>query len=337
MSKRDYYFDNAKFFLIFLVVFGHAIQTYIEYEPFLLSLYKTIYSFHMPAFILVAGYFAKGVYEKGYARVLVKKLILPYLIFQVIYSIYYFYLRNESTLTVDPFHPQWSLWFLVSLFCWNLMLLLFVQIFKLSWKPTLITSIVFGLFIGYFNDVSGYLSLSRTFVFFPFFLLGYYIKREHFHMLNKKPVKLAAYFSLSFVLFLMILLPEWSNRWLLGSHSYQDLGQPYEISPLIRFTIYALNIWLIASFFSIVPQKKYFFTNWGKNTLYVYLLHGFIIQLFRETQIGLIVNPFISLLLIMVASLFLTILLSTNWITAIAQPLIELRANRLKKMLSKHE
>jgi len=173
--------------------------------------------------------------------------------------------------------------------------------------------------------------ISRTFVFFPFFLLGYFLKREHLSYLKKKPIKLAAVFSITVVLLFMIVLPEWSNRWLLGSHSYQDIGSSNEISPLIRLIVYSINIWLVASFLSLAPEKQYFFTKWGKNTLYVYLLHGFIIQFFREISISLIINPYVSLILIMIASLLLTILLSTNWIAAISQPFIELRTNRLKK------
>ncbi|PPA72246.1 acyltransferase family protein [Jeotgalibacillus proteolyticus] len=332
MSKRDYFFDNAKFILIFLVVFGHAIQPYIAEDPLLLSLYKTIYFFHMPAFILVAGYFAKGIHEKGHIRKLVKKLIIPYLIFQTIYTIYYYFLRNEQSLVVDPFNPQWSLWFLVSMFFWSLLLILFVDVLKLSWKTALPLSIALGLLIGFVNDFSQILSISRTFVFFPFFLLGYYAKRNHIYALKRKPFRLAAFFSLTVVLLFMMLLPNWSTQWLLGSHSYENIGAAVEISPFIRMTIYAINVWLVASFFSLVPDKKYFYTKWGKNTLYVYLLHGFIIQLFRENLIDIVIHPYVSLVLIMAASWVLTIILSTNWITAVAQPLIELKANRLKKL-----
>ncbi|WP_240732964.1 acyltransferase family protein [Jeotgalibacillus sp. S-D1] len=337
VTKRDYFFDNAKFILIFLVVFGHAIQTYIETDPLLLSVYKTIYFFHMPAFILVAGYFAKGIHQKGLIRKLVKKLLIPYLIFQLIYTIYYYFLRNEQTLTIDPFNPQWSLWFLVSMFFWSLLLLLFIGVLRLSWKTAVPISFGLGIMIGFVDDLTSTLSISRTFVFFPFFLIGYYINREQFTWLKKRPFQLAGVFSIAVVLLFMLVFPEWSNKWLLGTYSYSELGQPRELSPFIRMLIYSLSLWLVASFFSITPEKKYFYTNWGKNTLYVYLLHGFIIQLFRESNIDVFVNPYVSLLLIMISSLLLTILLSTNWITAVTQPIIELKASRLKKLSPKEK
>ena len=65
-QQRDYYFDNGKFLLIFFVVFGHFIRSFIENNEPLLALYKTIYAFHMPAFILVSGHFCKGYFKRVY-------------------------------------------------------------------------------------------------------------------------------------------------------------------------------------------------------------------------------------------------------------------------------
>ena len=127
MNKREYYFDNAKFILIFLVVFGHFLRSFIADSEAINTLYKVIYTFHMPAFILISGYFAKGFNKKGYVSKITRKLILPYLIFQVIYSLFYFFLYKESTIQVDPLKPHWSLWFLISLFSWNIMLYLFTR------------------------------------------------------------------------------------------------------------------------------------------------------------------------------------------------------------------
>ena len=50
LKERDYFFDNARMILIFLVVFGHLLQPYTEESKYLSSLYLTIYSFHMPCF-----------------------------------------------------------------------------------------------------------------------------------------------------------------------------------------------------------------------------------------------------------------------------------------------
>ena len=98
MKTRDAYYDNAKFFLIFFVVFGHFIQSYIHEDQLIYTLYTTIYTFHMPALILISGFFAKGFHKKGYLKKVAKKLIIPYLIFQGVYSLYYFFIHEQKVI-----------------------------------------------------------------------------------------------------------------------------------------------------------------------------------------------------------------------------------------------
>src|SRR3954454_11961298 len=77
-KSRSKYFDNAKFILIFLVVFGHMISPYKDQDKVLFTLYSVIFLFHMPAFILISGYFAKGYRKKGYLLKTVQKILVPY-------------------------------------------------------------------------------------------------------------------------------------------------------------------------------------------------------------------------------------------------------------------
>jgi fucose 4-O-acetylase-like acetyltransferase len=72
MENRDAYYDNAKFLLVFFVVFGHFIQSYIHEDQLIYTLYTTIYTFHMPAFILISVFFAKGFHKKGYLKKIAK-------------------------------------------------------------------------------------------------------------------------------------------------------------------------------------------------------------------------------------------------------------------------
>src|SRR3954454_22651163 len=180
-SRRSLYFDNAKFFLIFLVVFGHVISPLKGNDDFLFSLYSVIFLFHMPAFILISGYFSKGFQKKGYFLKTIKKILLPYLIFQVIYSIFYYLSGQESTLKFDLLEPHWTLWFLLSLFNWNVLLYFFA---RLKWFGLALAAVI-GIAIGYFDHVGSYLSLSRTFVFFPYFLLGFLLEQKNFKLVKK--------------------------------------------------------------------------------------------------------------------------------------------------------
>ncbi|MGM0844372.1 MAG: acyltransferase family protein [Bacillota bacterium] len=332
-TSRDYYFDNAKVILIFLVVFGHFIRSFIENDPYVLALYKTLYTFHMPAFIIVSGFFAKGFYKKGYIPKLFKKLILPYLLFQIIYSIYYFFLYNRNSLTIDIYNPQWSLWFLLSLFCWNILLYLFVRKWKFSRNNALVIAFAVGIAIGFIDNVSNFLSLSRTFVFFPLFLLGYFLKKEHFSMLQKNKFRIASAVIPAVVFIFMFFVPEFSDKWLLGSKSYEQLGGKDIFSPFARSGVYLLNLIMAFSFFSFVPKSRHFFTKWGASTLYVYLIHGFFVKFFRESHYTDLLPPVQSIIFLVVASFILTVLLSSRPLTSLTQPLIELKTSKLHHFL----
>src|SRR5690625_3012262 len=185
--QRNAYFDNARLVLIFLVVFGHMIQPFINGSTAVNTFYMWVYTFHMPAFIFLSGFFAKGSGSLAYVGRLARRLLIPYLIFQVIYTIFYIYVGQMSVPT-DLFYPRWSLWFLLSLFCWHLLLIIFKRFPPLI---SLALALQLGVIVGYFSEVGHTYSLSRTIVFFPFFLAGYWVTKEHLRLLKHSYVKMA--------------------------------------------------------------------------------------------------------------------------------------------------
>src|SRR5690606_23588531 len=95
---------------------------------------------------------------------------------------------------------------------------------------------------------------------------------------------------------------------------------------------YILSLIMVFSFFSLVPKRQYFFTNLGKNTLYVYLLHGFFIRLFRVSEVQDLFNEPENFLLLAGIAFLLTLLLSSKIAISFAEPLIELKASKLKSL-----
>lgn len=332
MNTRDAYYDNAKYLLILLVVFGHLIQSYIHENKLIFTIYTTIYLFHMPAFILISGYFAKGFHQKGYLLKITKKLIGPYLIFQGIYSFYYFVIYGKDTIKLDPFIPQWSLWFLISLFCWNVMLFLFTK-----FKPVygFILAISLGIVIGYFDEINTYLSLSRTIVFFPLFLLGYYFKKEDFKRIQTNKIKIISFCIVLTIFAVFYILPEFDYKWLFGSKPYEELHDSGINGGIVRLGVYVLTILTTLCFLAIVPKRNFFFTKWGTRSIYIYLLHGFFIKFFRNSELVDLLKETQQIVVLIFISLLLTMLLSSNFIKAIAQPFIELKISTLKNLLIK--
>ena len=330
MKQRESYFDNAKFILMFFVVFGHILRTYIDQNETIYALYNTIYTFHMPAFILLSGFFAKGFNKKGYIKKLSMKLILPYLLFQILYTIYYYYLFDRSTLEFEALDPNWALWFLLSLFFWNLMLFAFTKL-----KPAAGIALAIGLalLVGYIDTISTYLSLSRTFVFFPFFLIGYHLQKEHFQKLTTAKFKFYALVSFGLIFVWFYYFPEIDSQWLLGSKPYSEIETASILSMFKRLGMFIVNSFMIMSFMALVPKGSYFFTRWGTQTLYVYLLHGFFVRTFRFTSISEYFTTVENYILLAAISLIITIILSSDLTRSIAQPIIEFNTRHTKMMM----
>ncbi|TDL80247.1 acyltransferase family protein [Peribacillus frigoritolerans] len=333
MKNRESYFDNAKFILIILVVFGHVIRSFIDDNEFMLNVYKFVYTFHMPAFILISGFFAKGYNKKGYVQKIFKKLIIPYLIFQGIYSVYYFLVESGNTLAVDPLDPHWSLWFLMSLFFWNLFLFAYT---KLDKRLAMLIAIGLGVAIGYVDSASNYLSVSRTFVFFPLFLAGFYLDKSHFKKLTAAKVRLAS-IALLLVTFIAYFNLDFDYEWLFGSKPYSAVSNADAADAFIRLGFYSLTFILTFSFLSLIPKRNFFFTHWGTRTFYVYLLHGFIVKSFRNSEALDWLKDYQSVTLIILLSILLTFILSTNFVKTVTQPIIELKATNLKKYFKNRE
>ncbi|EIT85778.1 acyltransferase family protein [Fictibacillus macauensis ZFHKF-1] len=332
IKERDYFFDNARFILIFLVVLGHFISPIKSQSTLLTTLYNFIYTFHMPAFILISGFFTKGVAKDGYLLKIAKKVLIPYVIFQIIYTFYYYSLYDSQSVKVNVFDPQWTLWFLLSLVFWNLLLKLFV---KLTYP--LFFAIVLGIAVGYSTQLGTYLSLQRTFVFFPLFLLGHYLTNRDFKAIFKPWIRVLALIFL-FVLFISYhyWIPDEAKDWLLSSSSYEELlGKKAIYGGLIRLGLYLAMFLATFSFLAIIPRREFFFTAFGGRTLYIYLLHGFILKFLFTTKWFSAIQNNSYYFMLFVLALLITLVLASNPVIALAQPFIELRLTKLHRWFQK--
>lgn len=323
--KRNPFYDNTRTLLIFLVVFGHVIQPLIQVSAGVHTLYMWMYTFHMPAFILLAGFFAKGYGTKGYLLNLAKKLLLPYLIFQLLYMLFYYWTGDEAW--YNPlWEPYWSLWFLISLFCWHLLLIWYKKrspIFGIT------LAFAIGLAIGYIDVIGHTLSVSRTFFFFPFFLIGYWLSNEQVMRLKSNAIKVASVAIMLSVAVILHMAPDFDVFWLLGSKSYSELGMG-TFGIFARLLVYIGGAVMTACVLSWIPAKQTVLTYIGSRTLYVYLLHGFFVQFFRIKDV-FSVGPLLdvgwfaglSMVLLAILSALLVFVLSSKWMMGLWQPILE--------------
>ncbi len=169
-TQRVPFWDNARFACVTLVVIGHGVQRLIADFDGALVLYLVIYAFHMPAFAIISGYFSKAgpPSVKAMRRVLTD-IVLPYVIMEGIWTLVQFLVEGRSEF--NPSQPSWTLWFLLALAIFRLVL---PYLALLRWP--LIISIVLSVGVGYFANVDTTFSLSRAIGILPFFVLGWKLR-----------------------------------------------------------------------------------------------------------------------------------------------------------------
>lgn len=309
-SDRNYFFDNAKFILILLVVIGHAIQI-IANNHVIFFIYKFIYLFHMPAFIFIAGYFTKFQQEQKFS-----KLLILYVIFQTLYCIGNIFAAKNADAQMEFFEPCWVMWFLVSIISLKLILPYITK-----FRHPIIISLVIAVLAGYEPLIGSYLSLSRTIVFMPFFLLGYYCNDQHLKKIKNIPPRTALGIVLLSALILFMLAP-FDLGFLFNDRGYEMMDINHWYAGFFRLAFLLWSMILTICFLALVPEKQKWFSDFGKRTMQVYLTHGFVLG--GLVGLGLtnaVTEPPHIIVFFMLVTM-LTILLSTQPITYILAPLL---------------
>src|SRR5699024_10989417 len=223
-----------------------------------------------------------------------------------------------------------SLWFLISLFSWHMLLIGFK---KMHPAISLTTAVALGIIVGYFDPIGHLFSLSRTFVFFPFFLLGHFASLNKVLVLKQRKMKILSVVAMSVIAIAIYFLPDINSGWLLASKSYSTLGVEI-FGRIAGFTDYVTAFVMAASFLAWVPRRRFAFTKLGVCKLYVNLLHGLFSLLFRHYEFKK-VDHFGNWIGLMVLSSIIVILLSTRTVMTIWQPLVEAKATRLQQVFEK--
>lgn len=171
--ERNRSLDGLKYILIVLVVLGHFIEPSRYDNRMSGLLYSFIYSFHMPLFVWMNGYFYKhrGLNEEF-------RRTLPLLEVCIISHIGFALLRGDglsvSNMLFFSYSPSW---YLLSLFFWRMVSSLLFRSFGI--RKLLICSIVIEVLSFIFvNKYGGFLSLMRTLQFYPYFIAGYMMKNK---------------------------------------------------------------------------------------------------------------------------------------------------------------
>ncbi|AQQ55463.1 acyltransferase family protein [Planococcus lenghuensis] len=317
--RRDPFFDNARFILVALVVLGHLISPFRDQNDLIFFANNFLASFRMPALILLTGYFTKRFYQdkNRFKRQAFLTILIPYLLFQTFYS--GMDAIGSGTLVVDLLSPSYGMWFLLSLFTWNVLLFFFTKL-----KRPILVSFVIAIGIGWIEQAGHFLSISRTFVFFPLFLMGHYSTPENFEWLKRRRAKIVALLSMAGSWLLLFSFPFYDARnALLAKYSYIEIGDSAMEGAVVRLVFYVIMFLGILSFLPWMPKNQTFFTHLGRRTAYIYILHLFVMKIFYA--LGLFSHELNAWTLFAIPVIWVVIvfLVSSNQIVFLTKPFIE--------------
>ena len=318
IKTRDYGFDNIKFILIILVVLGHILEE-ISTTGFMGVIRSVIYSFHMPLFVFISGYFSrmsKRKTERAFAEYLI-----PFFIFNTIYT-----MAIQGVFKVNIFLPQYAFWYLLSLFFWNISI---DYIYK--FKPIIIVSFVLGIYCGLFGNIDRVFSLSRTICFFPFFILGYSFdkeKTEKLRSLNKALPIIGIALSVGLTVFANIkgYIPIKMYEMI---QSYNNTKVDNIPGGIERAVIYLIAVLMIVCVISLVPNKEFWFTKYGTRTVCIYIFSSFLIKIcfmiFKAANISAVYNnPAIAIALSVALLVGIVLITGNKWVNLFYCRFIEL-------------
>lgn len=321
--------DNSRFLCVTLVVIGHGVQRLTLDSNNALTVYLVIYAFHMPAFAIISGYFSKASPPTATRmKKILTDILLPYLIMEAIWSFVKFLYDGSSSF--NPSQPSWTLWFLLALGIFRLVLP-YLALFR--WP--LLLSIALSVSVGYLGNVDSTFSLIRTIGLLPFFVLGWKARQwdlARWWMSLDARIWWFRFAALAiFAAWLAVVgefIVTWRSLsledWFYYDDSYHSLAPGAWWAGFARLAVLGLGLMLSAAFFSLVPRRRNWMTRFGQATMYVYLLHSFLLYPVRES--GFLRGPHSSaswLVFTVIACFAISIVLASPFVRRIARPLIE--------------
>ncbi|MFJ6184500.1 acyltransferase family protein [Streptomyces sp. NPDC092295] len=274
-TRRDPFFDNAKYLAIVLVAVAHFWEPVMDGSRATRALYLVVYAFHMPAFILISGYFSRSFTASPHQiRRLVTGVAVPYVVFEVAYSLFKRYTDDSPDLPISLLDPWYLTWFLAALFVWRLTTPLW-RALRHPMTVALGVASLASLTPGIGED----LGLQRVLQFAPYFVLGLLLRPEHFQLVRRREVRLLAVplfaGALVFAYWAATRMPP---GWLYHNTSAQQLDAPWWAGPVMTFALFGCSLLLTAGFLAWVPRRRTWFTALGAGTVCGYLLHGFLVK-----------------------------------------------------------
>ncbi|NJQ00350.1 acyltransferase family protein [Streptomyces zingiberis] len=326
-AARDPFFDNAKLLAMVLVVVGHAWQP-LKDSRAVWAAYFFLYTFHMPVFILLSGYFSRTFRGTGrQMRRLVAGVLVPYAVFETVYTLYGNAVDDRGN-DISLLTPWYLTWFLIALFVWRLTAPLWLVL-----RPSLALGLSLALaLLATAFDAGPVLNLDRVLQFLPFFVLGLLMRPDHWELVRTRAVRIAAIpLAAAGLATAYWARDHTTSEWAVRAKTWEQLGVDWPAGLVTSLALLVCSLALCAAFLAWVPRGNHWFTAFGAGTLVAYLLHGLIIRTaawegwyeprFWHTPAGQLV--------VTVLGVGLALLLTSPPVRRLLRPVVEPRLDRL--------
>lgn len=308
LAGRQAWLDFVKGLLILLVVLGHSLAGDKAANLDIIGVsHYFIYAIHMPMFMLISGLLSK---RSVTLKKAIKNYLVPYILFDILYMVWLL-LRGE-TVEWNVLLPTYVYWYILALF--------FMRLLLSKCRKGVIAVIFFIL--SFFSPLIGeemwnILAIGRVILLYPIFYLGYLIPISSMGKIRKKNNLKA----ISIILGLSCIVIETSFlingivdvTW--ATHDYSDVLKDYFLKVVY---IYLFVVCEFVFLCVVAPSKVTFINRWGRNSICVYLMHPFLVDIVKAVfnRIG-IVNTGITFILYVVFAILITDILSRDSIKRI--------------------
>lgn len=293
MKNRNDTIDILRGIAVLLMIFGHAIQygsgqLWINSEGYFDNyIFKFIYGFHMPLFMLISGYlFFYSLKKNSFWENIKNKIItllLPIFVWSVLYNVFIRIIWNGQRIDVS-FIKQF-IWYIISSF-WFLWAVFFCSIVVLLVNRFFADNIFVYLvgFILTFLLPDSYNSHMYKYM-YPFFVIGYLI---HTYFDKKETVKLKKQYLLILILLYICIVALYEKDIYIQISKYCVWGSnnPFR---MVYITLFRLFVGLLGSFLCL----QVVYTNCakihdyvrerlillGKNSLGIYIISNYLFEL----------------------------------------------------------
>ena len=235
--ERNHFIDAIKGLLILLVIIGHCIQygngySYLDRELYYNDfIFRSIYTFHMPMFMIVSGYLFRYSNKKSLGTVVLSKLKtigVPFVVFCTIIYFIWWYCNDLDKIYISDYFRKMSInmWFLSSVIMNCIIAAIISHLFKdqFGW-------IAFALFILLFFVSDRIISAPHKYMYF-FFFVGYYLNRKSSYI-SMMLEWMKKRYIFPFLTFLIVCIVYWYDDYMFiyksGFCVIRDGGLSYKI------------------------------------------------------------------------------------------------------------